>query len=126
MATSFLISLDLNLAQPTQTWEQWVAPVWMPYFGSSRGPITVNNSKLLDNNVTIEVARSLVTPRDVHVLGTRKDNRLVSDAMKLSVQSAASVASEENKELSKMVSIYSRDMQEQLEALERLGKRKRV
>lgn len=108
-----------------------------------------------------------MTPRDVHVLGTRKDNQPVSDALKLSVQSTASVASvshhlivkshkvqvlraklqaqqnlvedfqsvirrlkkdkaktikdthrqietlqDWNKELSKMVSIYSRDMQD--------------
>ncbi|CAL2227664.1 unnamed protein product [Prunus armeniaca] len=64
----------------------------MPYFGSSRGLVTVNDSLLLDNEVSIGVARSLVIPKDVRVLGTRDDNRLVSDAMALSVQSAASIA----------------------------------
>ncbi|CAL9000735.1 unnamed protein product [Prunus brigantina] len=65
----------------------------MPYFASSRGPITVNDSLLLDNDVVVGVAKSLVTPRDVRMLGTRDDNRVVSEAMALSVQSAASVAS---------------------------------
>ncbi|CAL8084688.1 unnamed protein product [Prunus armeniaca] len=46
---------------------------------------------LLDNDVAIGVARILVTPGDVCMLGTRDDNRVVSDAMTLSMQSAASV-----------------------------------
>ncbi|ONH90147.1 hypothetical protein PRUPE_8G037200 [Prunus persica] len=117
---------------------------------------------------------------DVRVLGTRDDNRLVRDAMALSVQSVASIGSvghrpianshevqvlraqltaeqdlvneyqrdikrlkkdrarkaeeyrhqlqilqEENEKLSKMVSVYSKDMQKQLEALENPGKHKR-
>ncbi|KAI5334993.1 hypothetical protein L3X38_025126 [Prunus dulcis] len=180
MASSFPFSLDLNLAPPIQTWGQGAAPVWMSYFGSSRGPVTVNDSLLLYNEVAIGVARSVVTLRDVGMLGTRDDNWLVSDAMTLSVQSAASIRSvghrliekshevqvlraqltaerdlvdeyqrdikrlkkdrakkaeeyrhqlqilqEENEKLSKMVSVYSKDMQKQLEALENPGKRKR-
>ncbi|KAI5324440.1 hypothetical protein L3X38_033513 [Prunus dulcis] len=85
--------LDLNLAPPTQTWGQGVAPVWKLYFASSRGPMTVNDSLLIDNEVSIEVVKSLVTPRDVRILGTRDDNWLVSDVVVLSVQSAASIAS---------------------------------
>ncbi|CAL2258478.1 unnamed protein product [Prunus armeniaca] len=65
----------------------------MPYFASSRGPVTVNDSLLLDNDVAVGIVRCLVTPRNVHVLGTRDDNRVVSDVMALSMQSAASVAS---------------------------------
>ncbi|KAL6284504.1 hypothetical protein ACE6H2_015433 [Prunus campanulata] len=65
----------------------------MPYFASSRRLVTVNDSLLLDNNVAIGVARSLVTPNDVRMLGTRDDNRVVSDAMTLSMQSAASATS---------------------------------
>ncbi|KAI5323144.1 hypothetical protein L3X38_032216 [Prunus dulcis] len=93
MAYSFLFSLDLNLAPPTQTWGQGVAPVWMPYFTSSQRPVTVNDSLLLDNDVAIGVARNLMTHRDVRVLRTRGDNWVVSDVMALRVQSAASVAS---------------------------------
>ncbi|KAI5333859.1 hypothetical protein L3X38_023991 [Prunus dulcis] len=120
----------------------------MPYFASARGPMTINDSLLLDNDVAIRVARSFVTYRDVCVLGTRYDNQLLSDAMTLSVQSTASVTSctirrlkrdrvktleerrhqlkilqEENQKLSKMVDFYSKDMKEQLEALDRLDKR---
>ncbi|CAL2255833.1 unnamed protein product [Prunus armeniaca] len=51
------------------------------------------HSLLLENDVAVGVARSLVTPRDVRVLGMRDNNRVVSDAMALSVRSAASVAS---------------------------------
>ncbi|BFG20730.1 hypothetical protein CerSpe_070040 [Prunus speciosa] len=91
MVSSFPFSLDLNLAPPTQIWGQGVAPVWMPYFASSRGPVTVNDSLLLDNEVAIGVGKSLVTPKDVRVLGTRDDNQLVRDVMALSVQSTASV-----------------------------------
>ncbi|KAI5354213.1 hypothetical protein L3X38_007108 [Prunus dulcis] len=65
----------------------------MPYFASSQGPVTINDSLHLDNDVAIGVARSLVTPRDVLVLGRRDDNQVVSDVMALSVQSAASIAS---------------------------------
>ncbi|KAI5323651.1 hypothetical protein L3X38_032723 [Prunus dulcis] len=65
----------------------------MPYFASSRGPVTVKDSLLLDNDAAVGIARSLVTPRDVSVLGTRDDNRVVSEAMTLSVQSEISVAS---------------------------------
>ncbi|CAL9000138.1 unnamed protein product [Prunus brigantina] len=65
----------------------------MPHFASSRGPMRVNDSLLLDNEVAIGVARGLVTPRDVRVLGTRDDNRLVSDSMAMSVQSVTSIAS---------------------------------
>ncbi|CAL8113757.1 unnamed protein product [Prunus armeniaca] len=65
----------------------------MPYFASSRWPVIVNNSLLLDNDVVIGVVRSLVTPKDVCVLGTRDDNRVVSDDVTLSVQSATSVTS---------------------------------
>ncbi|KAI5312332.1 hypothetical protein L3X38_041505 [Prunus dulcis] len=115
MSSSFPCSLDLNIAQPIHTF-----------------------------------ARSLVTPMDVRVLGTRDDNRLVRDAMALSVQSVASIGSvghrlianshevqvlraqltakqdlEENEKLSKIVSVYSKDMQKQLEALENPGKHKR-
>ncbi|KAI5324780.1 hypothetical protein L3X38_033853 [Prunus dulcis] len=75
----------------------------MLYFASSRGPIIINDSILIDNDVGIGVARSLVTPRDVCVLGTRDDNR------------------EENKQLSDMVAVYSKDLQEQLKALEKPG-----
>ncbi|CAL2266646.1 unnamed protein product [Prunus armeniaca] len=85
--------LDLNLAPPTQTWGQGVAPVWTRNFASSRGPVIVNDSLLLDNEVAIGVTKSLVTPRDVHILGMRDDNRLVSNVMVLSMQSAASIAS---------------------------------
>ncbi|CAL8992402.1 unnamed protein product [Prunus brigantina] len=106
MSYSFPSFLDLNLALPTQTWGQGVAPVWTT------------------SDITIGVARSLVIPRDVRILGTRDDNRLVSDVMVLSVQSAASIASvghhlivkspkvqEENEKLSKMVDSYSKGMQ---------------
>ncbi|CAL8988821.1 unnamed protein product, partial [Prunus brigantina] len=93
MAYSFPFSLDLNLAPPTQTWGQGAAPVWMPYFASSRWPVIVNNSLLLDNDVVIGVARSLVTPNDVRVLGIMDDNRVVSDDVTLSLQSATSVTS---------------------------------
>ncbi|KAI5327008.1 hypothetical protein L3X38_026404 [Prunus dulcis] len=65
----------------------------MPSFASLRGPVTINDLLLLDNEIAIGVARSLVTPKDVRLLGTRDDNQLVSDAMVLSVQSAASVIS---------------------------------
>ncbi|CAL2265482.1 unnamed protein product [Prunus armeniaca] len=93
MASSFSFSLDLNLAPPTQTWGKGDALVWMPYFASSRGSMTVNDSLLLDNNVAIGVVRSLVIPRNVRVLGTMNDNRVVSDVMALSVQRVAFVAS---------------------------------
>ncbi|KAI5316957.1 hypothetical protein L3X38_036664 [Prunus dulcis] len=46
----------------------------MPYFASSRGPVIVNHSLLLDKDVAIGIARSLVTPRDVCVLGMSNDN----------------------------------------------------
>ncbi|CAL8992546.1 unnamed protein product [Prunus brigantina] len=75
------------------TWGQGVAPMWMPYFASSRGLVNVNDSLLLDNDVAIGVAKSLVTPRDVPMLRTRDDNQLVIDAMALSMQSAVSIAS---------------------------------
>ena len=181
MASSYPFSLDLNLAPPTQTRGQAAAPVWMPYFASARGPVTVTDSILLDNDVAIGVARNLVTPKDIRVLGTRDDNRVVSDALALSVQSTATVASlghrllakshevevlkgqlaaersmveecqtaikslkrersrivevnrhqlevlrDENKNLSKMVELYSRDMRKQLEDLDRPGKRKQA
>ncbi|KAI5343769.1 hypothetical protein L3X38_011645 [Prunus dulcis] len=93
MSNSFPSFLDLNLAPPTQTWGQGVSLVWSSYFASSRGPVTVNDSILLDNEVAVGVARSLVTPRDVRILGTGDDNRLVSDVVALNVQSAASIAS---------------------------------
>ena len=67
--------------------------MWIPYFASSQGPVTINDSLHLDNDVAIGVARSLVTPRDVRILGTRDDNWLVSEVMALSVQSAASITS---------------------------------
>ncbi|CAL9001351.1 unnamed protein product [Prunus brigantina] len=93
MSYSVPYFLDLNLAPPTQTWGQGVAPIWTRYFASSRGPVTVNDSLLLDNEVTIGVAKSLVTPRDACILGMRDDNRLVSDVVVLSVQSVASIIS---------------------------------
>ncbi|CAL2265997.1 unnamed protein product [Prunus armeniaca] len=65
----------------------------MPYFASSRGPVIVNNSLILHNDAAVGVAKSLVTHRDVCVLGMRDDNQVVSEAMALLVQSAASVAS---------------------------------
>ncbi|KAL6284648.1 hypothetical protein ACE6H2_015577 [Prunus campanulata] len=181
MASNYPFSLDLNLAPPTQTRGQAAAPVWVPYFASGRGPVTVTDSILLDNDVAIGVGRNLVTPKDIRVFGTRDDNRVASDAMALSVQSAACVASlghrllakshevevlkgqlaaersmvedcqtaikslkrerarivevnrhqlevlrDENKNLSKMVELYSRDMRKQLEDLDRPGKRKRA
>ncbi|CAL2228856.1 unnamed protein product [Prunus armeniaca] len=65
----------------------------MPYFVSSRGLVNVNDSLLLNHDVVIGVVKSLVTPRDVRMLGTRDDNHLVIDAMALSMQSAVSVTS---------------------------------
>ncbi|KAI5327727.1 hypothetical protein L3X38_027123 [Prunus dulcis] len=59
--------------------------------------VTVNDSLLLDNGVAVGVARGLVTPKDVRMLGTMDDNRVVSDAMSLSVQSATSVTSVEHR-----------------------------
>ncbi|CAL2233791.1 unnamed protein product [Prunus armeniaca] len=122
----------------------------MPYFASSRGLVTINDSLHLDNDVAIGVARSLATPKDVLVLGRSDDNQVVSDAMTLSVQSVASVASsiirrlkrdraktleetrhqleilqEDNQKLSKIIYFYSKNMQELLEALDRPGKRAR-
>ncbi|KAL6280569.1 hypothetical protein ACE6H2_017450 [Prunus campanulata] len=181
MASSYPFSLDLNLAPPTQTRGQAVAPVWMPYFASARGHVTVNDSILLDNDVALGVARNLVTPKDIRVLGARDDNQVVSDGLALSVQSTTTVASmghrliakshevevlrgqlaaersmveecqsiikslkterarilevnrhqlealrEENKNLSKMVSVYAHDMRKQLEDLDRPGKRKKT
>ncbi|KAL6288264.1 hypothetical protein ACE6H2_012654 [Prunus campanulata] len=93
MASSYPFSLDLNLAPPTQTRGQAPAPVWVPYFASARGPVTVTDSILLDNDVAIGVGRNLVTPKDIRVFGTRDDNRVTSDALALSVQSTACVAS---------------------------------
>ncbi|KAI5351539.1 hypothetical protein L3X38_004430 [Prunus dulcis] len=92
MASSFPSSLNLNLALPTQTWAQGVAPIWAPYFASLGGPVTVNNSILLDNEVAIGVARSLVTPRYVRVLASKDDSQLLNEVM-ASVQTAASIAS---------------------------------
>ena len=66
--------------------------MWMPYFGSARGPVTVNDTILMDNEVALGVARSLVTPRDARVLGAKCDNRIVSDAMALAAQSTTTVA----------------------------------
>ncbi|KAL6286691.1 hypothetical protein ACE6H2_011081 [Prunus campanulata] len=181
MASSYPFSLDLNLALPTQTWGQATAPIWMTYFASARGPVTVNDSILLDNDVAIGLARNLVTPKDIRVLGTRDDNRVISDALTLSMQSTTCVASlvhrllakshevevlkaqlaadrsmveecqtaikslkrerarivevnrhqlevlqNENKNLSKMVELYSCDMRKQLDDLDRPGKRKQV
>ncbi|CAL9028514.1 unnamed protein product [Prunus brigantina] len=110
----------------------------MPYFASSRGPVTESDSLLLDNEVAIGVARSLVTPMDVRILGTKDDNWLVSDVVALSVQNATTIASvghrliaksyevqAENEKLSKMVTSYSKEMQKQLEALEIPSKCKR-
>ncbi|CAL2228532.1 unnamed protein product [Prunus armeniaca] len=88
MVSSFPSSLDLNLAPPTPTWAQGVTPVWAPYFASSRGLVTVNDSILLYNEVAIGVARSLVTPRDVRVWASKDDNRLVSEVVALSVKTA--------------------------------------
>lgn len=93
MSYPFPSSLDLKLAPPTQTWGQGVTSVWMPYFASSQGPVTESNSLLLDNEVAIGVARSLVTLRDVRILGTKDDNCLVSDVVALSVQNATTIAS---------------------------------
>ncbi|CAL2240265.1 unnamed protein product [Prunus armeniaca] len=101
MASSFPSSLDLNLSLPTHTWAQGVAPVWAPYFASTRGPVTVNDSILLDNEVPIGVARSLVTPRDVRVLESKDDNWLVSEVVALSVQTAASIVSVGHRLISK-------------------------
>ncbi|CAL8996094.1 unnamed protein product, partial [Prunus brigantina] len=121
----------------------------MPYFASSRGPVTINDSLHLDNDVAIGVARSLVSPRDVLVLGRSDDNQVMRDAIMQSVASVASVdcqsiirrlkkdrsktleetrheleiLQEENQKLSKIIDFYSKDMQEQLKALDRLGKR---
>ncbi|CAL9013051.1 unnamed protein product [Prunus brigantina] len=55
MASSFPFSLDLNLAPPTHTWGQRAAQVWMPYFASSRGPVTVNDSLLFDTMLLLEL-----------------------------------------------------------------------
>ncbi|KAL6269659.1 hypothetical protein ACE6H2_026570 [Prunus campanulata] len=171
MASSYPFSLDLNLAPPTQTRGQAAAPVWMPYFASARGPVTVADSIPLDNDVAIGVGRNLVTPKDIRVFGTRDDNRVASDALALlghrllakshevevlkgqlaaersmveECQSAIKslkrerarivevnrhqleVLRDENKTLSKMVELYSRDMRKQLEDLDRPGKRKQV
>ncbi|KAL6276890.1 hypothetical protein ACE6H2_020491 [Prunus campanulata] len=147
MASNYPFSLDLNLAPPTQTRGQAAAPVWMPYFASARGPVTVADSILLDNDVAIGVGRNLVTPKDIRVFGTRDDNRVASDAMALSVQKCQTaikglkrerarivevnrhqleVLRDENKNLSKMVELYSRDMRKQLEDLDRPGKRKQA
>ncbi|KAI5329158.1 hypothetical protein L3X38_028555 [Prunus dulcis] len=70
MAFSFSFSLDLNLAPPTHTWGQTATRVWKPYFRFH----TRTNYRMC-------------------VLGTWDDNRVVSDVMTLSVQSAASFPS---------------------------------
>ncbi|KAI5327100.1 hypothetical protein L3X38_026496 [Prunus dulcis] len=88
----------------------------MPYFASSRGPVTKSDSLLLDNEVAIGVARSLVTPRDVRILGTGDDNRLVSDVVALCLQNATTITSVGHRLIAKSY---------ELEALEILGKRKR-
>ncbi|KAH0988034.1 hypothetical protein GBA52_015211 [Prunus armeniaca] len=83
MSNSFPSFLDLNLAPPTQTWGQGVSP----------GLVALLCFLTRTSDIAIGVARSLVTPRDVCILGTRDDNWLVSDVVALSVQSAASIAS---------------------------------
>ncbi|CAL9025811.1 unnamed protein product [Prunus brigantina] len=61
--------------------------------GHSVEAVTVNDSLLIENDVAVAVGivRSLMTPRDVHVLGMRDDKLVVSDAMALSVQSVTFV-----------------------------------
>ncbi|CAL9018440.1 unnamed protein product [Prunus brigantina] len=94
MASSFPFSLDLNLALPTQVWGArgcTIVDALLCFL--MRTSYRKRHFLLLENDVAVRVARSLVTPRDVHVLGMRDDNRVVSDVMALSVQSAASIAS---------------------------------
>ncbi|KAL6286117.1 hypothetical protein ACE6H2_010507 [Prunus campanulata] len=93
MSYSFQSYMDLSLAPPIQTRVQPLEPIWAPYFASSRGPVIVNDSLLLDNDVAIGVARSLVTPRDLRILGMWDGNRIVSNVVAMGVQSAACIAS---------------------------------
>ena len=82
MASSSRWNLDLILASPGQEIQRITeralvnAAVWHPNFVSLRGPITVMDSVILDNDVVIGVARSLLTPKDMRVLG-KKDSILL-------------------------------------------------
>lgn len=98
MASSSRLNLDLNLASPGQEIQRITgqasgnAAVWHPNFVSSRGPITEMDSVMRDNDVAAGVARNLLTPKDMRVLGKKDEHTAIEDVMALSVQCAVSIA----------------------------------
>lgn len=71
MASSFKIDLGLSLGLTQQVIElvSRATVVSHPNFISSRGPVTIINYVLWDNDVAIGVTRGMLTPRDMHVWG---------------------------------------------------------
>lgn len=88
----FDLGLSLNFTLKAMKTVLRAIAVWHRNFVSSRGPVTIINSMLWDNEVAIRVARGLLTLRDIHVLGKKKEHIAVEDFMALCVQCAASAA----------------------------------
>ncbi|KAM1241280.1 hypothetical protein ACFX2J_046492 [Malus domestica] len=81
---------DLNLG------EEAVMPspdnIWRPSFISLTGPLTVEDSVMMNDMTAAVVARNLVTPKNNRLLSKRSDELAVKDSLAFSVQCAGSVS----------------------------------
>ena len=90
------ICLDLSLGNDSSFGNDTGAPrrgdTWRPSFLSSNGPLTVEDSVMMDTTTATVVAKNLLTPRDNLLLSRRSDELAVQDSMAFSIQCASSVS----------------------------------
>jgi hypothetical protein len=66
--------------------------VWLPYFLSPNGPVSVTDSVMLNGVTATAVTASLCTPKDAKVLAGRTDPQIINDLMALTMQCVATVS----------------------------------
>ena len=90
------ICLDLSLGNDSNLGNDTGVPrqgdIWRPSFLSSNGPLTVQDSVMMDATTATVVARNLLTPRDNRLLSRRSDELAVHDSLAFSIQCASSVS----------------------------------
>ena len=67
-----------------------VPEVWLPYFLSLNGPVTVTDSVMLSGTTATAVAAGLFTLEDGKLLVMRTNSQTINDSMALTIQCVAS------------------------------------
>ena len=85
-------AIDLNDAPSVMQVPIAMPEVWLLYFLSPNGPVTVTDSVMLNGVTATAVAVSLCTLKDGKVLTGRTNPQIINDSMALTIQCVASIS----------------------------------